>query len=90
MGHVDDQLPGTDWSWTDVAMVPPILKAGLKPASYKTWRSNRTLTGATLEMEIISQCGESTHKDFIPSLINHGKGNVVGQIVPMEYNRLTV
>ena len=29
-------------------------------------------------------------KDFKPSPMNHGKGSVVGQLVPVEYNRLTV
>ena len=29
-------------------------------------------------------------KDFKPSPTNHGKGSVVGQLVPVEYNRLTV
>ena len=72
---------------TDIAMVPPILKAGTKSTGYKSKRSDRTLTGATLEMEILSQCGESTMKDF---KLNHGKGNVAGQLVPVEYNRLTV
>ena len=90
MDQCDDRLPGTDRRLTDVAMVPPILMAGLKSASYKTKRIDRTLTGATLEMEIISQCGESTLKDFKPSPMNHGKGSVVGQLVPVEYNRLTV
>ena len=75
---------------TDVAMVQAILMAGLKSASNKIKRSDRTLTGATLEMEILSQCGESTLKDFKPPLMNHGKGSVVGQLVPVEYNRLTV
>ena len=46
--------------------------------------------GARLEMEILSQCGESTMKDLKPSPMNHGKGSVVGQLVPVEYNRLTV
>ena len=41
-------------------------------------------------MEILSQCGESTMKDFRPSPMNHGKGSVAGQLVPVEYNRLTV
>ena len=41
-------------------------------------------------MEILSQCGESTIKEFKPSPMNHGKGSVVGQLVPVEYNRLTV
>ena len=63
---------------------------GLKSVSHKTKRSDRTLTGATLEMEILSQCGESTLKGFKPSPMNHGKGSVVGQLVPVEYNRMTV
>ena len=29
-------------------------------------------------------------KDFEPSPMNHGKGSVAGQLVPVEYNRLTV
>ena len=86
----DDRLPGTDRMLTDVAMVPPILMAGIKSASYKTKRSDRTLTGETLEMEILSQCGDSTLKDFKLSTMNHGKGSVVGQLVPVEYNRLIV
>ena len=88
MGHADDRLPGTDRMLTDVAILPPILMAGL--ASYKTNRSDRTLTGATLEKEILSQYGESTLRDFKPSSLNHGKGSVVGQVMPVEYNRLTV
>ena len=75
---------------TDVMRVPPILMTGIKSVSYKTKRSDRTLTGATLEMEILSPCGESTLKDFKPSPMNHGKGSVVGQLVPVEYNRMTL
>ena len=75
---------------TDVAMVPPILMGGIKSTDYKSKRSDRTLTGATLEMEILSQCGESTMKDFKPSPMNQGKGSVAGQLVPVEHNRLTV
>ena len=75
---------------TDVAMVPPILMAGIKSTGYKTKKSDRTLTGATLELEIFSQCGESTVKDFKPPPMNHGKGSVVRQLVPVEYNRLKV
>ena len=89
LGQVDDQLPGTDKMLYNVAMVPPILMAGIKLASYKNKKSDRTLTGATLEMEIFSQCRESTLKDFKPSPTNHGKGSVVGQLVPVQYNRLT-
>ena len=55
MGQGDDRLPGTDRMLTDVALVSPILMAGSKSASYKTKKSDRTLTGATLEMEILSQ-----------------------------------
>ena len=36
LGQGDDRLPGTDRMLTDVAMVPPILMAGIKSASYKT------------------------------------------------------
>ena len=83
-------LPGTDRMLTDVAIVPPILMTGIKSASYKTKKSDRTLTEATFEMEILSQCWKSTLKDFKPSPMNHGKGSVLGQLVPVEYYRLTV
>ena len=73
MGQGGDQLPGKDKMLTDIAIVPPILMAGLRSASYKTKRNDRTLTGATIEMEILSQCGEITLQDFKPSSINHGK-----------------
>ena len=86
LGQGDYQLPGTDKLLTDIAMVPPILMS----TGYKSKRSDRTLTGATLEMEILSQCGESTMKDFKPSPMNHGKGSVAGQLIPVKYNRLTV
>ena len=36
LGQCDDRLPGTDRMLTDVAMMPPILMAGIKSASYKT------------------------------------------------------
>ena len=88
LGRGDDRLPGTDRILTDVAIMPPILMAGIKPTGYKTKRSDRTLTGATLEMEILSQCGESTIKDFKLSTMNQGKESVVGQLVPVENNRL--
>ena len=57
---------------------------GIKSIGYKSKRSDRTLTVATLEMEVLSQYGESTMKDFKPSPMNHGKGSVVGQLVPVE------
>ena len=90
LGQGDYQLPGMDRMLTDVAMVPPILMAGIKSTSYKSKTSDHTMTGATLEMEILSQCGESTMNDFKPSPMNHGKGSVAGQLVPVEYNRLTM
>ena len=90
LGQGDYQLSGTDRIITDIAMVPPILMAGIKSTGYKSKRSDRTLTGATLEMEILSQCGESKMRDFKPSPMNHGKGSVAGQLTPVEYNRLTV
>ena len=74
MEQGDDRLPRTDRMLTDVAMVPPILMAGLKSASYKTERSDRTLTGAIIEMEILSQYQKSTRKDFKPSSMIHEKG----------------
>ena len=43
-----------------------------------------------MEIEILSQCGEITMKDFKPSPMNHGKGSVAGQLVPVESNRLVV
>ena len=90
LGQGDYQLPGTDKVLTDLAILPPILMAGIKSTGYKSKRSDRTLTGATLEIEILSQSGESTMKDFKPSPRNPGKGSVAGKLVPVEYNRLTV
>ena len=90
LGQGDYQLSGADRILTDIAMVPPILMAEIKSTGYKSKRSDRTLTGATLEMEILSQCGESKMRDFKPSPMNHGKGSVAGQLTPVEYNRLTV
>ena len=89
-GQSDDRLRGTDRMLTDEAMLPPILTAGIKSTGYKTKRSDRILIGVTLEMEIRSQYGERTMKDFKQSPMNHGKGSVVGQLVPVEFNRLTV
>ena len=54
MGHGDDRSPVTSKTMNDEAMVPPILMAGLGSAIYKTKRSDRTLTGATLELGILS------------------------------------
>ena len=71
LGQGDDRLSATDRMLTDVAMVPPILMAGIKSTGYKSKRNDRTVTGATLELKV--QCGESTMKDFKPSPTNHGK-----------------
>ena len=86
MGQGDDRLPGASKMMADIAIVPHILMARLRSASYK----NNNLTGATLEMEILYQCGESTLRDFKPSCKNHVKGSVVGQLTPVKHNRLTV
>ena len=90
LGQGDYQLPGTDKMLTDIAMVPPILVAGIESTGCKSKRSDRTLTGAALEMEMLSQCGESEMKDFRPSPMNRGRGGVAGQLVPVECNRLAV
>ena len=80
MGQGDDRMPSTSRTFTDVTMVPPILMAGIKSTAYKTKRSDRAPTGATLEMEILSHRGESTLRDFRPSCMNHGKESVIGQL----------
>ena len=55
----DGRLPGTTKTMIDVAMVPPIVMAVLRSASsYKTRRSDRTLTGAASEIEILSREGK--------------------------------
>ena len=54
LGQSDDRLSGTDRILTDVAMVPTILMGGIKSIGYQTNRSDRTLTGVTLEMEILA------------------------------------
>ena len=38
LGQGDDRLPGTERMLTDVAMVPPILMAGIKSTGYKSKR----------------------------------------------------
>ena len=40
LGQGDYQLPGTDKMLTDIAMVPPILMAGIKSTGYKSKREN--------------------------------------------------
>ena len=40
LGQGDYQLPGTDKMLTDIAMVPPILMAGIKSTGYKSKRSD--------------------------------------------------
>ena len=47
-----------------MSAVPTILLAELKSASYKAIRSDRTLAAAKPEMDILSQCCDSTFKDF--------------------------
>ena len=86
MGQGNDRLPGTSRAMTDVTMVPPILMAGLRSAIYKTKRSDRHPTGATLETKILSQWGETNLWGFRPSGMNHGNGSVsvIGQLNPLE------
>ena len=55
LGQGDDRLPGTDRMLTDVAMVPPILMVRRKSTGYRTKKRDRTLTRATLEMEILME-----------------------------------
>ena len=86
MGQRDDRLLGTGRKLTDVMLVSPLRMAGLRSVSYKTKRSDRTLTGATLEMEILSESEESTLRDFKPSCINHGKGSLAEQLIPVGCN----
>ena len=90
MGQGDDRLPGTSSTMFDVTMVPPIFMVGLRSASYETKKSDRTLSGATLEMVILSQCGESTLGDFKPPFMNHGKASVIGKLTPVKHNRLKI
>ena len=89
MGQCDDRLPGTDTKLTDVTMVPPILIAGLRSASYQTKWSDRTLTGATLEREITSHCGKVPYEILDHLARTMERVSVVGQLIPVEYDRLT-
>ena len=41
-------------------------------------------------MEILSECGKSTVRYFRLSCMNHGKESIVGQLIPVEHDRLTV
>ena len=46
--------------------------------------------GLILEMDIVSQCGESILKDFKTLSKNHGKTIVTGQLTQLKHNRLRV
>ena len=41
-------------------------------------------------MEILSRCGQSTLRVFRPSCLNNRLGSVLGQLISVEHNRLTV
>ena len=56
MEQGDDRLHGRTKMMTNVAMMPPTLMEGLLSARYKTKKSDCTLNGNTLEIEILSQC----------------------------------
>ena len=90
MGQGDDRLHDTSKKMTELAMVPTILMAGLRTASFKTERSDPTLTGATLALEILSLSGERTLRDFKRSSVKQGKVSVAGQLTLVEHNRMTV
>ena len=90
MGQGDDRMHYTSKMMTELAMVPTILMAGLRKASFKTERSDLTLTGATLALEILSQGGERTLKDFKRSSVKQGKVSIAVQLTLVEHNRMTV
>ena len=90
MGQGDDRLHDTSKKMTDLAIVSTILMAGLRTASFKTERSDPTLTGATLALEILSQGGERTLRDFKSSNVKQGKVSVAGQLTLVEHYRMTV
>ena len=60
--------------------------AGSRSESYKIKRSDRTLTGATSELEFSSQGNESTPRDFKLSSMTTEMGSVVGQLTQVEHN----
>ena len=72
LGQGNDRSMGTSKA-TDLSAVPRFLFAGKTSASYNAKWSDHTITGATLEMEMLSQWGDSTVKDFKSSRINHGR-----------------
>ena len=69
MKNVDDPGQGDHISegtstGIDLSAVPTILLAELNSASYQAKRSDSTLTAAKPEMEFLSQCCDSSSKDF--------------------------
>ena len=62
-GQGDLRSEGTS-TGIDLSAVPTILLAEMKSASDKAIRKDRTLTAAKQEMEILSQCCDSTLRDF--------------------------
>ena len=92
MGQGDGRSQGIS-KMTDITIVPPIFMAALKSASSETKKSVRTLMGATLGIEVLSQCGQCTLNLYqfqtLLSKMNHENGSVVGQLTREEHNRLT-
>ena len=76
MGQGDDRLHDTSKMMTEFAMVPTILMAGLRTTSFKSERSDPTLTGATLALEILTQSCERTPRDFKRSSVKQRKVSV--------------
>ena len=70
---------------TEIVIAADILMAGLW-AKYRTKMSDRTLIGATIEMKIWSQYGDSTLDDFKPSKMSHGKGSATWQHAIVKRN----
>ena len=52
--------------------------------------NDRTLTLYTLEMEKLSQRGESTLLEFRSFCMKHEQGSILRLLIPVEYNRLAV
>ena len=70
--------------------VPTMLLAGLISTASKPKKSERTLAGTRLEMEVISQCGSGGLEDYKPSRTNMAKTKMEGQLDVVEYSRIIV
>ena len=64
MGQGDNRWPCTSRTMTDATIVQPILMTGLRSASYKTKRGDRTLKGAIPRKRKTQPVRESYLRDF--------------------------